>query len=57
MQGIRKVYKRTVEKAVKKGYPLKRSQTPRERALDLKNRGKEDITELSLKYEKVRYKV
>lgn len=57
VQGIRKVYKRTVEKAVKKGYPLKRSQTPRERALDLKNRGKEDITELSLKYEKVRYKV
>ena len=57
LRGVRKIYKRTVEKAVKKGYPLKRNQTPRERATDFLEKRKEDITDLSFRYETVRYKV
>ena len=52
---IRKRYKKTIEKAVKKGYALNRAHTVRERMLDLKEKRGEDISALSTEYEAVRY--
>lgn len=51
----RKQYKNTVEKCIKKGYQLKKYQTPKERAKDILKSTNEDINELSLAYEKERY--
>jgi predicted membrane protein len=52
---IRKRYKKTIEKAVKKGYALNRAHTVRERMHDLKEKRGEDISALSAEYEAVRY--
>ena len=52
---IRKQYKKTVERNMKKGYELKKYQTPRERADDIMQLMKEDISELNVLYENERY--
>ncbi len=52
---IRRVYKRAIERNIKKGYELKKYQTPRERAEDIQKQMKEDIFELNALYEKERY--
>ena len=52
---IRRIYKKTVERAAKKGYAVNLSQTPRERAVDLEIKKGEKIGELSVKYEVSRY--
>ena len=52
---IRRIYKKTVERAAKKGYAVNLSQTPRERAVDLEIKKGEKIGELSAKYEVSRY--
>lgn len=55
LSAIRKRYKKTVEKAAKRGYPLNRAHTPRERAGDFSEKTGSDIRELTGEYEKVRY--
>ena len=55
LSAIRKRYKKTVEKAAKKGYPLNRAHTPRERAGDFSEKTGNDIRELTGEYEKIRY--
>lgn len=52
---IRRVYKKAIERNIKKGYELKKFQTPRERAEDIQKQMKEDIFELNALYEKERY--
>ena len=52
---IRKKYKKYVEKKAKKGYELKKYQTPKERAEDIHKLMNEDIYELNAMYEKERY--
>ena len=52
---IRKQYKKTVERNMKKGYELKKYQTPRERADDIMQLMNEDISELNVLYENERY--
>lgn len=52
---IRRVYKKVIERNIKKGYELKKFQTPRERAEDIQKQMKEDIFELNALYEKERY--
>lgn len=52
---IRKLYKKTIIKNIKKGYELKNYQTPRERAEDINKMMNEDIFELNALYEKERY--
>ena len=52
---IRKLYKKTIIKNIKKGYELKTYQTPRERAEDINKMMSEDIFELNALYEKERY--
>ncbi len=52
---IRKKYKKTVEKAMGKGYEINRSHTPKERAFDMKEKTGGDINELTGLYEKIRY--
>ncbi len=52
---IRKLYKKTIVKNIKKGYELKNYQTPRERAEDINKMMNEDIFELNALYEKERY--
>ena len=52
---IRKLYKKTIIKNIKKGYELKIYQTPRERAEDINKMMNEDIFELNALYEKERY--
>lgn len=52
---IRRVYKKVIERNIKKGYELKKYQTPRERAEDIQKQMKEDIFELNALYEKERY--
>ena len=53
---VRKRYKKTIEKAVKKVYGLNRSHTVRERAFDLMDKRGEDISALSAEYEAVWYR-
>ena len=52
---IRRIYKKAIEKNIKKGYELKKYQTPRERAEDIQKQMNEDIFELNSLYEKERY--
>ncbi|MBP5529410.1 MAG: hypothetical protein J6X80_05105 [Lachnospiraceae bacterium] len=52
---IRRIYKKAVERNIKKGYELKKYQTPRERAEDIQKQMNEDIFELNALYEKERY--
>ncbi len=52
---IRKLYKKTIEKKSKEGYQVQKYHTPRERAEDIKNKMKADISELNEIYEKERY--
>ena len=52
---IRRVYKKAIERNIKKGYELKKFQTPRERAEDIQKQMKEDIFELNALYERERY--
>ena len=52
---IRRVYKKAIERNIKKGYELKKYQTPRERAEDIQKLMNEDIFELNALYEKERY--
>ena len=52
---IRRVYKKAIERNIKKGYELKKYQTPRERAEDIQELMNEDIFELNSLYEKERY--
>ena len=52
---IRRIYKKAIEKNIKKGYDLKKYQTPRERAEDIQKQMNEDIFELNSLYEKERY--
>ena len=54
---VRKRYKKTIEKAMKKGYGLNRSHTVRERALDFMDKRGEDISALSAEYEAARYRL
>ncbi|MBR6093852.1 MAG: hypothetical protein IKP92_02375 [Lachnospiraceae bacterium] len=55
LPGIRRRYKKTIERAVKKGYALNRAHTVRERSADLKIKRGEDIDKLSAEYEQARY--
>ena len=57
LTGIRKQYKKTVEKEMRAGYPLETSHTPRERAEDILEKRGNDIKDLSRKYENERYSV
>lgn len=57
LTGIRKQYKKTVEKEIRAGYPLETSHTPRERAEDILEKRGSDIKDLSRKYENERYSV
>ncbi|MCR5848180.1 MAG: hypothetical protein K6G75_08705 [Lachnospiraceae bacterium] len=52
---IRRMYKKAIEKNIKKGYELKKYQTPRERADDIEKLMNENIHELNVMYEKDRY--
>ena len=52
---IRRIYKKAIERNIKKGYELKKYQTPRERAEDIQELMNEDIFELNSLYEKERY--
>ena len=52
---IRRIYKKAIERNIKKGYELKKYQTPRERAEDIQKLMNEDIFELNSLYEKERY--
>ena len=52
---IRRIYKKAIERNIKKGYELKKYQTPRERAEDIQVLMNEDIFELNSMYEKERY--
>ena len=52
---IRRIYKKAIEKNIKKGYELKKYQTPRERAEDIQKQMNENIFELNSLYEKERY--
>lgn len=52
---IRRIYKKAIEKNIKKGYELKKFHTPRERAEDIQKLMNEDIFELNSLYEKERY--
>lgn len=52
---IRRIYKKTILRNMKKGYELKTYQTPRERAEDINKSMNEDIFELNAMYEKERY--
>ena len=52
---IRRIYKKAIERNIKKGYELKKYQTPRERAEDIQKQMNEDIFELNSLYEKERY--
>jgi hypothetical protein len=52
---IRKQYKKAVMRNIKKGYELKKYQTPKERAEDIHKLMNEDIYELNALYEKERY--
>ena len=52
---IRRIYKKAIEKNIKKGYELKKYHTPRERAEDILKLMNEDIFELNSLYEKERY--
>ncbi len=55
-QKVRRIYRKRVENAVKRGYLLHRFQTPRERAEDLLVwNSKEDCRQLTDIYEKARY--
>ena len=53
---IRKKYKKTVERAAKRGYKVEGYHTPKERAADLIAKTGEDIRELSGMYELERYR-
>ena len=53
---VRKRYKKTVEKAAKKGYTVNFAHTPRERAEDMSEKLGSDIHELTAEYETVRYR-
>ena len=53
---IRRIYKKTIERAAKKGYAVNLSQTPMERAADLEKKKGEKIGDLSRKYEEARYR-
>lgn len=55
LNGVRRRYKKTVERAAKKGYAINTSHTPRERADDLREKLGNDIRELTKEYESVRY--
>ena len=52
---IRRIYKKAIEKNIKKGYELKKYHTPHERAEDIQKLMNEDIFELNSLYEKERY--
>ena len=52
---VRRIYKKTIERYIKKGYDLKEYQTPRERSEDIKKLMNEDISVLNAMYEKERY--
>ncbi|MBR6383987.1 MAG: hypothetical protein IKS56_08395 [Lachnospiraceae bacterium] len=52
---IRRIYKKAIEKNIKKGYELKKHHTPHERAEDIQKLMNEDIFELNSLYEKERY--
>ena len=52
---LRRIYKKAIERNIKKGYELKKYQTPRERAEDIQELMKEDIFVLNSLYEQERY--
>lgn len=53
---VRKQYKKTVEKNIKKGYNPQKCHTPDERAVDIENSMKNDIYEITNQYNEYRYR-